>query len=104
MSRIIVTMTGKGRLTLPASIRKALHIEEDAQLAVDVQGDTITLRPVVMIPREDLWAYTPEHRAHVERARAQPGFSASEEELRAVIESDDPAAAAQALIAKRLDA
>ena len=101
MAQTIITVTDKGRLTLPASVRKALHIEEESLLEVSVEEDAIVLRPVVAVPREDAWAYTPEHRASVERARTQPGFTMSEDELRAIIESDNPAAAAQALIAQR---
>lgn len=67
----IITVTNKGRLTLPAGVRKALHIEEEAQLQVDVEGDTVTLRPVVMIPREDAWAYTPAARCKT-RSRIVP--------------------------------
>ncbi len=96
----IITVTNKGRLTLPVSVRKALHIEEEAQLQVDVEGDTVILRPVVMIPREDAWAYTPEYRARAERAMKEPGFTVTKQELEALIESDDPQAAA-ALIAKK---
>lgn len=97
----IITITNKGRLTLPASIRKALHIEEEAQFRVDVEGDAVILRPVVMIPREDAWAYTPEYRARAERAMKEPGFTLTREELEALIDADDPQAAAAALIAEK---
>lgn len=101
MAQTIVTITNKGRLTLPVDIRKAMHLEEETQLQVEVEGDAIILRPVVMIPREDAWAYTPEHRASVERAMNDPGFSLTHEELAAIVDADDPAAAAAALIAKK---
>jgi AbrB family looped-hinge helix DNA binding protein len=101
MAQTIITITEKGRLTLPASVRRALHIEDESLLEVTVEDDAIVLRPVVAVPREDAWAYTPEHRAHVERARAQPGLTMSDDELRTIVESDDPAAAAQTLIAQR---
>lgn len=96
----IITVTEKGRLTLPVGVRRALHIEEETRLQVDVEGDRIVLRPVAMIPREDVWAYTPEHRARVERAMNDPGFTVTKEELEELIESDDLEAAA-ALIAKK---
>ncbi|MHB8644910.1 MAG: AbrB/MazE/SpoVT family DNA-binding domain-containing protein [Thermomicrobiales bacterium] len=98
----IITVTNKGRLTLPVAVRKALHIEEEAQLQVDVEGDTVILRPVVMIPREDAWAYTPEYRARAERAIKEPGFTLTHEELESLIDADDPQEAAAALIAKKL--
>ena len=33
-------------------------------------GGSVTLRPVVVIPRDDAWAYTAEHLADVVRAPA----------------------------------
>ena len=97
----IITVTEKGRLTLPVGVRKALHIEEETQLQVDVEGDRIVLRPVAVIPREDLWAYTPEYRARAERAMKEPGFTLTHEELEALIDADDPQAAAAVLIEKK---
>ncbi len=64
----VVDVSREGRVTLPASVRKALQLEEGAQLAVEVRSGAIVLTPVVTIPREDVWAYTPEHRAQVARA------------------------------------
>lgn len=42
----------------------------------------------------------PEYRARAERAMKEPGFTVTKQELEALIESDDPQAAA-ALIAKK---
>ncbi len=65
----LVIMNGEGRLTVPAAIRKALGIEGEAPFEVEVAGDAILLRPAVVVPREDAWAYTPEHRALLAKAR-----------------------------------
>jgi hypothetical protein len=35
---------------------------------VDVERDALVLRPVLALRREDAWAYTPDHRALLERA------------------------------------
>ena len=64
----IVEVSREGRVTLPASVRKALRLDEGDQLAVEVREGAIVLTPVVTIPREDAWAYTADHRAQVAQA------------------------------------
>ena len=101
--KTIVTMTERGRITLPASVRKELHIEGETPFELETSGEEITLRPAILIPREDAWAYTPEHRAAVERALQSPVVSnVNEEDLIAIIEAEDPQAAMRALIENRL--
>lgn len=84
--RTIVTMSDRGRITIPAGVREALHLQADAQLQLDVVDDTLVITPAMTIPRDDAWAYTPEHLASVARARDQPAFAVSPEELAAVID------------------
>jgi AbrB family looped-hinge helix DNA binding protein len=88
MKTIIVSPSG--RLTLPAEVRRSVGIEGETQMQVEVdeQGEAITLRPVLVIPREDAWAYTPEHRELLRRAHADLREGRvrrmSEDELRAL--------------------
>lgn len=63
------TMNAQGRVTLPVEARRALHLEPGTDFEVEVVDGTIVLTPAVLVPREDAWAYTPEHRALVERSR-----------------------------------
>ncbi|MDQ2786639.1 MAG: AbrB/MazE/SpoVT family DNA-binding domain-containing protein [Chloroflexota bacterium] len=99
-----VTVNRQGRITLPSSIRKELNIGEDATLEVETRDGGIFLRPALVIPREDAWAYTPEYRALVEKARHSPIVpNVNEDDLIAVIEAEDPQAAMRALIENRLD-
>jgi AbrB family looped-hinge helix DNA binding protein len=58
-------------MTLPASVRRALALREGDALSIDVTDGAAILRPAVVIPRDDAWAYTPEHLAAVRRASAQ---------------------------------
>ncbi len=69
--KMVVSMNAQGRLTVPAEARKALHIEGDTPFEIEVTEHEIILRPALVIPREDAWAYTPEHIARVERALAE---------------------------------
>ena len=101
----IVTMSDRGRITIPSSIREALHLDDHAQLQLDIVDDRLVITPAVVIPREDAWAYTPEESAAIERARHSPLLpNVGEDDLIAIMEADDPQAAARALIAKHLDA
>ncbi len=93
MMPMTVTVNRQGRITLPSSIRKELNIEEDATLEVEARDGGIFLRPALIIPREDAWAYTPEHRASVERAHNGPAYrGVTSEDLEELIDATDPAA------------
>jgi bifunctional DNA-binding transcriptional regulator/antitoxin component of YhaV-PrlF toxin-antitoxin module len=67
-------MDARGQLSLPEEVREALNVENGhgLQLDLEVVGETIVLRPKMVIPEEDLWAYTPEHMALLKRALAEP--------------------------------
>lgn len=67
-----VTVNGEGRLTLPVESRRALGIvgETELEIEVDTERDVLTLRPVLLLRREDAWAYTPEHRGLLRQAHA----------------------------------
>ncbi|HEX5501384.1 MAG TPA: AbrB/MazE/SpoVT family DNA-binding domain-containing protein [Thermomicrobiales bacterium] len=64
-----VTMDARGRMTLPVEARRALHLESGTDFEIEVVDSAIVLTPAVLAPRGDAWAYTPEHRALVDRAR-----------------------------------
>lgn len=63
-----VTMTRDGRLTIPAAARRELGVEGETQFEISVDEDSLVLRPAVVLPREDAWAYTTEHRRLLARA------------------------------------
>jgi AbrB family looped-hinge helix DNA binding protein len=66
-----ITMSPNGRLTLPAEVRQRLGLDGETEFDVEVtERGSVTLRPVVVIPRDDAWAYTAEHLADVARALA----------------------------------
>jgi bifunctional DNA-binding transcriptional regulator/antitoxin component of YhaV-PrlF toxin-antitoxin module len=53
-------MSKTGRLTLPAEIRRAMDLEGEAEFEVEASEGELVLRPLVLLRREDAWAYTPE--------------------------------------------
>jgi AbrB family looped-hinge helix DNA binding protein len=67
--KTVVTMNPHGRVTIPAAARERLHVKGETQFEVEVTEHEMIFRPAVVIPREDAWAYRPEHLALVARAR-----------------------------------
>jgi len=64
-----VAMNAQGRLTVPADARKALGLVGEAHFQAEIRDEGLLLRPAVLVPREDAWAYTSEHRSLLARAR-----------------------------------
>lgn len=71
MKSTAVSMNAQGRLTVPADARKALGLDGEAQFQAEIRDGGLLLRPAVLVPREDAWAYTPEHRALLAKAREE---------------------------------
>lgn len=96
----IVEMSARGRLTLPVEARRQLGIDGEAQFQVEVQDGNVVLRPMVVLSREDAWAYTSEHRALLARAhedsRSGRVRELTEEELARSAEATDQAQATDA--------
>ena len=66
-----ITMSPNGRLTLPAEVRQRLGLDGETEFDVEVTDHgSVTLRPVVVVPRDDAWAYTAEHLSQVAKALA----------------------------------
>ncbi|MGH3932155.1 MAG: AbrB/MazE/SpoVT family DNA-binding domain-containing protein [Pseudonocardiaceae bacterium] len=87
-------MSKAGRLTVPAEARRALGIDDETELEVEIdhEHDALILRPVVAMRRGDAWAYRPEHRelltqAH-EDSRAGRVRTLSEQDLAAHVEDN----------------
>ena len=63
-----VAMNAQGRLTVPSEARKALGLVGEAQFQAEVRDEGLLLRPAVLVPREDEWAYAPAHRSLLAQA------------------------------------
>lgn len=68
---MLVSMNNEGRLTVPVAARRELGLEGEAHFQAEVRDGELVLRPAVVIPREDAWAYTPENLAKIQKARRQ---------------------------------
>lgn len=62
-------MNAQGRLTVPAVAREVLRLNGPTEFELEVTAHEIILRPAIVIPREDAWAYTAEHLSRIETAR-----------------------------------
>lgn len=94
-----ITSNKEGRITIPAEIRTALRVEGEAHWTIEIADGAVILRPALVVPREDAWAYTPEHTAKVARARedARAGreVAVSGAELGRIADLPDDAMAAE---------
>lgn len=68
MTRSLVAVNAQGRVTLPADVRRQLHLAEGDRLEVAVEDDRITLRPARLVLAEDAWAYTAESLSSIREA------------------------------------
>ena len=68
--RVLVEVNRQGRMTLPAKVRATLGIEGPAQVELELEDGSVRLRPAVVVPVEDVWAYSKEHMELVRRALA----------------------------------
>jgi antitoxin PrlF len=65
--KTILTITGRGVVTLPAKMRQALGIKANDQLIAETTPQGLLLRPSVTIPVE---IYTPEREREFDEAEA----------------------------------
>ena len=60
-----VTISAKGQVVLPKTVRSKLHIKTGDQFRVEISGTKIVLTPVVTVPKEQAWFWTDEIQAKV---------------------------------------
>jgi AbrB family looped-hinge helix DNA binding protein len=64
------TISSKGQVAIPKEIRESLHIEAGDRFIVEVEGNTILLRPAVTVtvPKEQAYFWTPEVQGALQNA------------------------------------
>jgi AbrB family looped-hinge helix DNA binding protein len=91
--RATVSINAQGRMTVPSEIRRELGIIGESTLIVETDQGRMIVRPAVVIPAEDAWAFTPEHQERLARARADVAAGhverLTEAELRRGMDVDD---------------
>jgi AbrB family looped-hinge helix DNA binding protein len=91
--RATVSINAQGRMTVPSEIRRELGITGEATVIVETEGGRMIMRPAIVIPAEDAWAFTAEHQERLASARADVAAGRverlSESELRRRMDVDD---------------
>lgn len=57
-ARTSTNLRSKGQITIPADIRKAVHLEEGDPVEVELVADGILLRPQKVIDATQTWFWT----------------------------------------------
>lgn len=60
---VLTKVTRQGQITLPAAIRRALHIEEGDYIEVSIANDSVVLTPKRLIDKSQAYFWTPEWQA-----------------------------------------
>lgn len=61
-----LTIDSKGRVTIPADLRRELGIDENTPIRVDrTDAGTFELVPAAIVPRDQLWYHAEEGRARL---------------------------------------
>ncbi|MBA2295516.1 MAG: AbrB/MazE/SpoVT family DNA-binding domain-containing protein [Actinobacteria bacterium] len=86
-------LRSKGQITIPADIRKAVHLEEGDPVEVELVADGILLRPQKVIDATQAWFWTAawqqgERAAALEAAEGVGERHESGEELIAALRAD----------------
>jgi bifunctional DNA-binding transcriptional regulator/antitoxin component of YhaV-PrlF toxin-antitoxin module len=68
--KVTVTINGRGTITLPAKLRRAMRLEADDQLIAEITPEGLLQRPAVTLPIE---MYTPEREQEFDAAEAELG-------------------------------
>ncbi len=68
-----ISLQGRGVVTLPAALRRKLHLDEKgSQVEVVERTDgVIELRPLLAIPADEAWFWTPEWQAKEREAEEE---------------------------------
>lgn len=69
--RHVTTVRAKGQLTIPASVRDAVRLEDGDPVEVELVEGGILLRPLKMIDATQAWFWTPEWQEGERRAEAE---------------------------------
>ena len=59
METLITKVTRNGQVTLPAVVRRTLHVEEGDYIEVRVEGDSIILTPKKLVDKSQSYFWSP---------------------------------------------
>ena len=65
----LVKLRSRAQITLPKEAVKELHLKEGDNLSVEVDKGKVIITPVAIIPKDELWAWSPKIRSAIEKGK-----------------------------------
>lgn len=67
----LVKLRSRAQITLPKETVKILKLKEGDNLSVEVDNGKVIITPVAVIPKDELWAWSPEIRSALEQGKLE---------------------------------
>lgn len=67
----LVKLRSRAQVALPKEAVITLNLKEGDNLSVEVANGKVIITPVTVIPREELWAWSPKMRSVIEPSRLE---------------------------------
>ncbi len=67
----LVKLRSRAQITLPKEAVKKLNLKEGDNLSIEVDEGKVIITPVAIIPKDELWAWSPNMRCAVEEGKRE---------------------------------
>ena len=67
----LVKLRNRAQITLPKETVKILNLKEGDNLSVEVSNGKVVITPVAIIPKDELWAWSPKIRSAIEEGKLE---------------------------------
>ena len=67
----LVKLRSRAQITLPKETVKILKLKEGDNLSVEVDNGKVIITPVAVIPKDELWAWSPEMRSAIKQSKLE---------------------------------
>ena len=67
----LVKLRSRAQVTLPKETVKKLNLKEGDTLSIEVDEGKVIITPVAVIPKDELWAWSPKIRGAIEEGKQE---------------------------------
>jgi len=67
----LVKLRSRAQITLPKEAVKELNLKEGDNLSIEVNKGKVIITPVAVIPKDELWAWSPKIRSSIKKGREE---------------------------------
>ncbi len=67
----LVKLRSRAQVTLPKEAIKKLNLKEGDNLSIEVDEGRVIITPVAVIPKDELWAWSPKTRSAIEEVKQE---------------------------------